>query len=525
MSSSRRWARETASLSENFAQLGFEPARTQTYDWMASFPDAHAFLEAMQTCFTKSDVLSEKEAKKHEEIAQSGTLLNSADALLAADPLLSSESELSLSEAREKRLLSARERLDCLKAQKEALIELLASSGEEEERVQTPVESNEREYVQQTCSRLYELADDLQDFAGEQLDGSKVSSDFETFLGTEKNFSTEIADMATPGFQANSMTFSSSKLDWDSVAKKAINSYAKLQAKTYVCEAIVARDLAMMASLSTDDGKYMEMTTSSMIPLIKELQSSGVKALNKRTKTLEEEARQGLMNQLAVISLSDKQKRQTAYIETMQLSLSSFVQQRIRLICLQSVVESMLSVRDQLETCFAKLSCTSDRPGVIVYPEPPPNVDSNPEHQQNISSELCDEPNTGCDGEEGVNDCTSGQILKKRVELDRAETELFFSVALGTLNQVKGFTSRHSSSRESFNLDTNPRFAAVISDLKDFILKNSVVLDALMKKRTLIVVGSSNPQRSPSRMWTQRVLSSSRKIPSSDRKDLRIPGS
>ena len=485
MSSQSSWRRQSLSLTDSFAHLGFEPARTQTYDWMASIPDTNLLLEALKG-FTDKNVLSSEEAAKYQEIINHQSTLSSSELLYVASPLLKSQSDLTLEQARKKQLYASRARLESLQAEKELLLEQLEAQSDDEE-TEDGVKSQESDFLEGACASLFSKTGELQDFSKDRLDSANMHAEFEGYLERERHFSSEVAERSGPGLE-NYSSAGSSKIESDPRVSKSIKSFAKLHAKKHICEAFMVRDTAWINALSEDDGKYMEMTASTMTTLISELKANNTKLLKSKASLIEEEARQRLLSQLDIISLSDKERQQKAYMEIMQTSISAFAQQRLRLVCVESVLESMVSVRDRLESCFEKLCCTEDPPGPVVYP----NEQVNPDQAESSCSEI-----VSLDSSQASSSC-----------IETAEVSKFLLVAQELLNQLQTLCATHSSSSETFLLGTQPRLAGVIVQLKAQLQKNTLVLNALMKKKASLLASSSEQARLTNQSWPREVLQS-----------------
>lgn len=492
----------SSSISDTFAVLGFKPAKTHTYEWMTAYPDAQELLHAIKSSFKPSSVLSECESNEYESFIASRRAIPQQYVFLASDPHLRT-SPFFLNEEHNNVFQSAKNRLKFLEEQREVLRDAV---DEEQSQAVSPAEipslrpSRTRERFIRFRSMLQTLHQQSRDIAGSSSPYSELLRHHDKELAQMKCLADSSAHLCpAPIKEAQALQDCAHRL-----VKNAVASYTQARSKQISLEALLARDTAMLAALCLNDVTYLEMTAASMTSQIKDLRTRGEDLLQKKISSLSSADEEMLWNRIEALSLNDGIQRCQTYAKSMEACIEALVAQRFRTSCFHSAAEFQERLKEYLHACIQGLT-----PSLSPVKD---SDDASGLHIDEISprNTACRSSSTVFGRLEIINCTSNGQKQRDLSFLDALQATIFSSAVEDSSTMIKDLKEKVGSSEKSLELCPHPKFVKLIEDLEQTVESNTVLLDALLRKRDSIVSGSRDPPQSPNKSWIRRINARSR---------------
>lgn len=480
-------------LDETLAILGFQQARQHTYEWLMAYPDARPLLEAIQTCFNPQSVLSESETAEFSRITDTRSPLCAIDALFAASPLEHTTVDCQPDQKRQAQLKSAREHLALLTFQRDALKEAIRNSPMQPRTSACLPDSQCSKFsASDTCFRIRSMLQHLQHHLQRDVVSISFASDFKHYTAKERIHSDIIAAFTAEVSYKQPHAAQHPQFSSNSHIKKIVQSYADLRANHCKTEAQLKREIAIVSSLNSNDGEFLDMTAASMRPH-QDWRVRGITELEGKAKRVSEEASDFLWKKIEVFTLSDSLLKQKSYIDSMDISLRAFIEQRLRIHCFQAIVDLQSTQRNLLEASLQKIISQSINPIQLDQ-----NAATNLSSLQPFSALSLGHMSLS---ESGLENLTSSNSVQ--------EDDNFSSTVDELLTLLGQFLETTSSKKGSLELQSHPRYSGLVKKLEEVLSGNSIILDALIRKRATIVNGSASPMRQSNHSWISKINSKS----------------
>lgn len=493
-------------LSEALFELGFVQAKTQNYDWMTTYPDAIPLLEEIRTNIHPSCVLAASDAEKHRSLTLTHEHVSPSDIVDAARPLINAPLLKDVTSSRKALIASLRNKVENLKTQRKILQDACADAQDSHNAATLPKSAQDKRKKRNIkLLRLRATIERLKEFASQDLDALQNDSDVLRYCDAEAKHNENIASVVLQRFRRDLSEAFDYQASMTQRARQAVNAYAKLKRMQCMYRALVIRDAAMIASLEKNDGKYLEMTSSSMHSLIKELQNNSEKAMQLKANKVAEASREALQKEVGHFSHSERVRQQNEYIDAMQNCVSLYVEQRIRIHCLQVVASHVTTLREQAVGVLEK--ATPDLSRVTFSGKVDPSRKTEESNEETENNESWRDANVT---ERSCNECKDDTHSLQALE-DQAFSFYVGGVASEIASLTTSIPETSSHPRSWLRFSSHPQSDALINELEAQLGQNTAVLEALLQKKAAIVdkASASAREHSPSVSWVSRINATS----------------
>lgn len=524
--------------------LGFAPASDISFDWLFSYPDARPLLHAIATNFTPVDcVLTATEARSYAQLCSSETtLLPSSDAVMAARPLM--ESPLLPPNPTAAEAIALRKRLANINAQVQLLEDNLRAREPDnisnnaiphyDERVQYSEDICKFEEFEHgdghsddssaTLNVIFALRDELdklrqtlrEHFSGNNGIFSDSNETVLTYVDVEQREARALATIIDNISRSRSGSVPHELLQHDELVRTTLNCYAELRGRLYVEQAKLIRAEKIIASLSSpDDSRYIELgDTVSMEALTAELRARTETSLAEAAQSVAHRAKKVMNDRVYSDALAQSLERHAEHIESLEKVVVALVEQRLRILCIQTSQNRQTETYHELFDALQLLLSLGDASSAIaqsssnVKQEPlienlvmSPSVKVSSKFQNEIRPIEVQEESSYRKVQEIANEEITKEITNNSDELE----ETIFQENLHHASSIlQGFRKRIGAERDWLDVDTSPSIAALIDQLENDIASNTVVLETLLRNRDRIQQGAM-PANSPKHNWIKQV--------------------
>lgn len=491
-----------AALATALQELGFEPIRTENYEWLYSFPDARALLTAVATEFRSENVLSEDEANRYAHLKRTQPLLPEPQRSKAAAPLFSGLLRNSLSDDQAEELLAEEEYLSHLHLQLRMLTDVIDAEKEHSDKLysDSASPSNTEEHPlpdfddpSHPVNQLRRNADQLELLFLRNSTSSPSrpeSSHLSTYIDAENRELQEIENARLDALQLTSLHQRSAPEN-DETLKMTVESYADIKRNHALADVELARHAAVLNSLSETHTKYLEVTPASLEPLIADTHRRSTAAVAVHLDEIKDAAARELWDDIHAGSLDRDVVDLDRYIEVLRTCVTALVEQRLRLLCIEKAVELETEDRENLLALLAAVAegDEGERTDAVA---PADTVNG-----ANLSSSFGQLSLGGQD--EDLHNLNNWDCLT----IDMLEEGIFQTAVDDANNILSEFRSKVGCESDWLDLHENPGVTAALQRLESELASNTVVLETLLRNRSKILEGAGSTHSGD---WARRIL-------------------
>lgn len=452
-----------------------------TLEWLYAYPAARPLLRALETSFPAESALSIEDVRHFKQLKARGALLPASDVVRVAAVLKGREVP-GVPKAREEALRAARERVEVLKIQKDALRDVIEGA-----KVARGVEEKtmvDHEVVPEGLSalrRAVELVRRLleEDGCADIGDDTRVH----LFVAAERELERVCAREA--------------RRQWGGVGNDAdaveidvlVGAFADAVGDKCIYEARLARSTAVLTALRSGSLTKELASVASLSATVADTHTRWDSPLyDKIVPALSKSAEESLRLTVKRLETNDRIESQERRINAARSWILRFVEQRLRISCLAEAVHVQSQAYDKLSASLqnvCRLSALRKNSRSL-----PTAVDDTLSGTLDLKDTITSALGPQCECDTCCNELAVGlgDPVSAARDASRKAQKLEASCYLSQRNSSTELllNFRESAGRDFgwLNLETDPSVLLALNELQEALGKNGRMLDALLRERS-----------------------------------------